>query len=185
MTEFFSSWRSGKPDRLVRSPRWYAFRTRARTEKLVADTLGRAGFESYCPVVVEVRQWADRRVRVAFPMFPGFVFCHVGLDCMHEVLRMPSVATVLRTCGRPDPVCEDELDEVRKLEAGFAATGERPTPEDFLEQEEEIVVTDGPFSGMRGCVRLLRGRTRVVVKLSAMRLAVGVELDRSALKVVA
>jgi len=54
--------------------RWYACRTRARAEKRAARLLSGNGVESYLPPIERQRQWADRKKRVAFPLFPGYVF---------------------------------------------------------------------------------------------------------------
>lgn len=118
-------------------------------------------------------------------MFPGYVFSRVRLGRLTHVLRVPGVATVVRTRGCPTPVRDEELEAVRRLEAGSRKTGERPVPRDFYEPGQEIVVTDGPFQGMTGYLHEERGRWRICVKLGAIGQAVGVEMDRRLLRAVA
>jgi transcription antitermination factor NusG len=137
-----------------------------------------AGFESYVPLVELERQWADRRKRVAFPLFPGYVFARFQLGEIHEILSTPGVVTVVRVNGYPTPIRDEELDSVRRLVAGVNATGLLPSPSDYLEEGQEVVVVDGPFKGMYGVLLELRGRASVVVRLSAIRQAVRVRIER-------
>jgi len=168
------------PDRseLYTSPRWYACRTRARAEKRVTQLLSAAGFEVYLPLVERKRRWADRWKRVGFPLFPGYVFARFELARMHPVLATPGVVTIVRAGGRPTPVREEELEAVRILVEGANRTGQIPTASDFLEVGQEVVVTSGPFRGMRGVLLEVDRSARVVVRLSAIRQAVSVELPR-------
>ncbi len=163
---------------LYKISRWYACRTRARAEKQVDRLLLAAGFESYLPLVELERQWADRKKRVAFPLFPGYVFARFRLGEIHEILRTPGVVTVLRVNGYPTPIREEELESVRRLVAGVNQTGVLPSPSDYLEEGQEVVVVDGPFKGMYGVLLEVRGRISVVVRLSAIRQAVRVQIDR-------
>ncbi|MFQ5691192.1 MAG: transcription termination/antitermination protein NusG [Gemmatimonadota bacterium] len=165
-----------------RTPRWYACQTRGRTEKRVELRLARNGFESYLPLILRERKWADRTKRVAFPVFPGYVFARFPLTQLHRVLLTPGLATVVRMAGRPSPVRVEEIESIRALVEGANRTGVEPTPSDFLTEGQEVVVAEGAFSGMRGLLLEARGRSRVIVRLWAIRQAVGVEIDRRMLR---
>jgi len=173
------------PDVLYAEPRWYACHTRARAEKKVAERLEAAGVEPYLPLLERERQWADRVKRVRFPLFPGYVFARFDLTRLGAVVRTPGVSQVLRPSGYPTPVSEEELAAVRRLVAGANETGLLPTPVDYLEPGQQVVVVSGPFQGMRGVLVEARGASRVVVCVSAIRQAVSVEMDRRLLRAVA
>ncbi|MBI4560978.1 MAG: UpxY family transcription antiterminator [Candidatus Rokubacteria bacterium] len=170
------------PPELYRIPRWYACRTRARAEKQVDRLFGQARLECYLPLVEHVRQWADRKKRVGFPLFPGYVFAHFTLSKIHDILRTPGVVTIVRVNGYPTPIQEEELESIRRLVDGVNSTGLMPAPSDYLEVGQEVVVVDGPFRGMRGVLVEVRGTARVTVRLSAIRQAVSVEMDRKLLR---
>jgi transcription antitermination factor NusG len=57
-----------------------------------------------------------------------------------------------------------------------------PEPAEFFEMGDEVVVADGPFSGMRGVLSEERGHARVIVRLSALRKALSIELPREILR---
>lgn len=120
--------------------------------------------------------------RVAFPLYPGYLFARFRMDAIGDVLRTPRVVSVVRVNGHPTPVREEELDSVRRLVAGANETGQEPEPEAYLRPGDPVVVTDdGPFRGMRGILVETRGGARVAVRLEAIRQATSVELDAAAL----
>ncbi len=162
--------------------RWYACRTHARAEKQADRLLPGHGAESYLPLIERERQWSDRKKRVAFPLFPGYVFARFNLRMIHEVLSTPGIITVVRNNGYPTPLRDEELESVRILITGLNAGGEPPRPVEYLEVGQEVIATEGPFTGMRGVLLEERGRTRVAVRLSALCQAVSVELPRQFLR---
>ena len=166
--------------------RWYACRTRPRAEKQTERLLRLRGVESYLPLLEQVRQWTDRQKRVAFPLLPGYVFARFRLAMIHEVLKTAGVVTIIRNDGHLAPVRSEELESIRVLVACVNA-GDSPPPEpvEFLEAGREVIVADGPFSGIRGVLVEDRGRARVVIRLSALRTALSVELPREILRAAA
>jgi len=170
------------PPELYEASRWYACRTRSRAEKKVESLFARSGIEGYLPLVVQERQWADRRKRVALPLLPGYLFARFQLGKIGEVLRTPGVVAVAEPNGYPTPVREEELEAVRCLVSGVNETGRVPSSSDFLESGEEVMVQDGPFQGMRGILTEKRGKRRVVIRISALRHAISIEMERELLR---
>jgi transcription antitermination factor NusG len=133
------------------------------------------------PTVKLTRQWADRRRAVEFPLFPGYVFARFALTELHEVLSVPGIATVVRFGARPVPIREDEIENIKRVAAGFTAIGTRPDPLPFAEGQA-VRVIDGPFRGVRGIVVRIRGRHRVLAGLSDIDLAVSIDVDEVVLE---
>ncbi len=162
--------------------RWYACRTRAHAEKKVDELLVRAGFETYLPLIVRQRQWADRRKMVAFPLFPGYTFAQFDLTRYHDVLTTPGIVAVVRANGHPTPVRQAELESVRLLVSGVEGTGVEPDPVDFFEPGDPVRVIGGPFVGMTGVLLHGRGPVRMAVRLTSIRQALSIVLDRALLR---
>lgn len=172
----------GYPPELLRSPRWYALRTRARAEKRVDGLLREVGLEAYPALVTVKRQWSDRVQPVGLPLFPGYVFARFALEDIGVALARPGVVHVIRQRGVPAPLRDEEMEAVRQLAEGVTATGELPSDEDFLAVGDPVVVAEGPFQGMEGVLVEARGRTRFVVRIPAIRQARGVELPKDLLR---
>lgn len=136
-----------------------------------------AGVASYVPLIERTMQWSDRSKRVAFPLFPGYVFARFPLSSLPEVVRTPSLIEVVRVGGSPSPVRETEIESVRALVHGAQRVGDEPETHAYLARGQDVRVVRGPFEGLRGILTEVRGRTRIVVRLETIRQAVSVEMD--------
>jgi transcription antitermination factor NusG len=162
--------------------RWYACYTRARHEKQVDRLLKEREIETFLPLVPRVSQWKDRKKVVEWPLFPSYVFGRFGAVDAARVLSTPGVAALVRTNGRPTPIDEEELENVRllvrALSTGAGAIERRP----FLEAGQEVEVMDGPFRGLRGTVVEQRNRRRVLIGIRAIEQGLEVDIDMSTLR---
>jgi transcriptional antiterminator NusG len=158
--------------------RWFAFRTRPRAEKRVHKLLRSTGFESYLPLIERISQWSDRKKRVEYPLFPGYVFCQVERERIGDVVRTTGIVDVVRVGDQAAPVRDDELDSVRALMEGANRTGTEVHPAHFLKPGENVLVASGPFEGLRGTLTEERGSLQVVVNIRTLQQAVGVQMDR-------
>jgi len=173
------------PAVLYVEPRWYACYTRARHEKQVESLLAQKGLESYLPVVPQERQWKDRKKLVAWPLFPSYVFARFTLREVHNVLVIPGVSTIVRVHGRPAPIPDQELENVRRFVGAVAQTGALPEVRPLIEEGDWVRVVEGPFLGVEGRVVERRGRRRVLVGLGAIGQGLEVDIDTQMLKVIA
>jgi transcription antitermination factor NusG len=164
------------PQKLFDTHAWYACRTRARAEKKVDRLLTAAGVTSYVPLIERSRQWSDRSKQVTFPLFPGYVFARFSLSSLPEIVRTPSLIEVVRVNGSPTPIRESEIESIRSLVLGAHRIGEEPSAHDYFVRGQEVRVVQGPFEGLRGILTEVRGKTRIVVRLEAIRQAVSVEM---------
>lgn len=169
------------PDGRSDAVRWYACHTRARSEKRVALRLAERDVEAYLPSASLLREWADRRKVVEFPLFPGYVFARFELSGLYRVLSIPGVATVVRLAGRPVPVADAEIENIRRVAAGLAVTNERPEPQP-LHPGDPVRVVDGPFRGVVGVVSEVRGHRRVLVGLHAIGQGITIVVDLHAIE---
>ena len=158
---------------------WYALYTRSRHEKRVAETLGQRGFDTYLPLVPRVSEWHDRKKTVYWPLFPGYVFVRFRPGEAARVLAVPGSVQVVGVAGRPAPISDEEIDNVRLFAACLAETGVVPRPAPPTERGQRVVVQSGPFSGVHGVVLEHRGADRVLIQigLTAIGQALKIELD--------
>ncbi|CAN5677568.1 UpxY family transcription antiterminator [soil metagenome] len=156
-------------------PRWFACYTRARHEKRVCRLLAERGFETYLPLVGRESQWKDRRKVVDWPMFPSYVFSRFSPLETHRVLDVPGVATLVKVNGRPAPIPDEELENVRRFVDGLRAGGLKVERRPFLAEGDWVEVLDGPLQGVRGVVVKNRGSRRVIIGLQVI--GEGLEVD--------
>jgi len=162
---------------------WRAAYTRARHEKKVTSALGERGFEVYLPLVARSSQWHDRLRLVEWPMFSGYVFVRMAASESVLVLGVPGVVSLVGIRGSAAEISDQDIDNVRVLEAAISATGEVPSSGPLFEEGEAVRVNRGPFKGIEGMIVEQRGDRAVVqVGLSSIRQAV--RLDVAAADVV-
>jgi transcription antitermination factor NusG len=162
-------------------PQWYAAYTRANHERRVADQLQEREVEIFLPQYESVRRWADRKVRLMRPLFPGYIFVHVALHNRLRVLQVPGVACLVGFAGKPVAVPEEEFARIR----GFLQKGRRAEPHPYLAVGRRVRVRNGPLEGLEGIVARRKNGNRLVVSLELIQRAMAVDLDGADLETVA
>lgn len=127
---------------------WYALYTEPRHEKKVAARLQQLGIEIYCPLIVQVRQWSDRKKKVEVPLLPSYVFVKVDSNERERVFQVSGVVRYLYWLGQPAIIKEAEIDMMQKWLQGtvvsFEVVGIRPG--------DPYEIPSGPFMGQKGIV---------------------------------
>ena len=163
--------------------RWYACRTRSRAEKRVAQFMTERTIEAYLPTVTRKSIWADRSRVVVFPLFQGYMFARFELRDLHRILSVPGVATVVRLAGRPAPIMDSEMENVRRFAAGLSRLNEQPEPHPFREGQR-VRVAGGPLEGIEGVVFFRRNRPTLLVGLRTIGQGMAVHVDARLLEVI-
>src|SRR5690606_40964625 len=88
---------------------WYALYTKPRNEKKVADGLAKLGIEVYCPMVIQVRQWSDRKKKVELPLIPSYVFVRLEEKERERVFEVPGIVRYLYWLGKPAVITDVEI----------------------------------------------------------------------------
>ena len=165
---------------------WYACYTRGRHEKRVDALLGERGIDSYLALVPRERQWHDRKKVVEFPLFPSYVFVRSQRQALSVVLSTPGIVSVVRFNGRPVPVPDEEIENVRRFTEALARAGlDGPEPAPFVEEGQRVRVLSGSFEGVEGVVVERRGGDRVLLQVGVrtIRQGIKVELEARSLEV--
>ena len=97
---------------------WYAAYTCPNHEKKVAEQLDRRSIEQLLPVYYSVRQWKDRKVRLARPLFPGYVFVRIPAQQRLRVLEVPGVARLVGFGTAPARLPDEDIRSIQCCLAG-------------------------------------------------------------------
>jgi transcription antitermination factor NusG len=162
-------------------PQWYAAYTSANHEKRVAEQLGVREVEHFLPTYSSVRRWKDRRVTLQLPLFPGYVFVRMALRNRLQVLQVPGLARLVGFGSTPAPLPQRDIDVLR---AGLT-TGVRAEPHPHLNVGRRVRVKEGPLAGLEGILLRWKANWRVVLSIDLIQRAVAVDVDASALEVLA
>jgi transcriptional antiterminator RfaH len=92
---------------------WYVIYTKPKWEKKVAEKLSQIGIECYCPIVIQVKQWSDRKKKVEVPLFNSYVFVQLADNERNSVFQIAGVVRYLFWLGKPAIVRDEEINIIK------------------------------------------------------------------------
>lgn len=127
---------------------WYALYTNPRQEKKVTARLQQLGIEVYCPLIIQVRQWSDRKKKVEVPLLPSYVFVKLEPKEREGVFQVSGVVRYLYWLGQPAIIRDEEIVLMQNWLQGIVTSFEITSiqPGDYYE------IPSGPFVGKKGIV---------------------------------
>jgi transcription antitermination factor NusG len=94
---------------------WFAIWTRSRAEKAVRDQLVRQDIVSFLPTLPRWSRWKDRKKKIDWPLFPGYLFARIDPTDTLRVVKCTGVVSIVSVNGTPAPVPEQEIEGIRRL----------------------------------------------------------------------
>lgn len=163
------------PEEKISDPlSWYAVHTRPRHEKVVAEQLCRRNIECFLPLREVLSRWKDRRKRVQFPLFPGYLFVHADIRSSRlDIIKVDSVVRILGFNGQAEPVPADQIEAVKKLV--YSTLPYDPFP--HLAVGDRVRIVKGPLRGLVGILIEKKNRYRFVLNVDLIQQSVSCEID--------
>lgn len=93
---------------------WYVLYTKPKWEKKVAERLTEIGITAYCPTIVKVQQWSDRKKKVVVPLFSSYVFVQLEEKNRNTVFSVTGVVRYLFWLGKPAIVRNQEIHAIQQ-----------------------------------------------------------------------
>jgi transcription antitermination factor NusG len=155
---------------------WYAAYTNSRAEKKVACELEKIGIEHYLPLVLTLRQWSDRKKKVEVPLIRSYIFVHISRRQHLPVLLVPGVVKILHFCGRPVPIPDWQINNLKILMG--AAIPVSHTKRKYI-KGDDVQIINGNMKGLRGIISQTRGSHKLVISISALNFNLSIDIDPS------
>ena len=158
-------------------PRWFALTVKHQHERPVEGVLCSGGLETFLPVFRCLRRWSDRVKELEAPLFPGYVFTRFPFRDRVRVLNTPGVARIVGFAGRPAPLEDQEIENLRVAVSSSLPLGPWP----FLKTGDRVIVRQGPLRGIEG--RLVREKSgaRLVINVELLQRSVAIEVEAAML----
>jgi len=153
--------------------KWHVFYVQARHEKKVNDWLLEDGYEPFLPLERVLKQWSQRKKWVEEPLFRSYIFVRIVPNEIMKVVQIPGIVTYVRYAGNPAIIREQHIEIIRKLlvsDTTFEVSAEK------IQLGSEIEIQTGPFRGMKGHVKEIRGNKKLLISLESIEYTVIVEL---------
>jgi transcription antitermination factor NusG len=152
----------------------YALQVRYRYEKQVEQSLRLRGFCPFLPLYKSRRRWSDRITEIDTPLFPGYVFCSLDLGNRMPVLSTPGVVGIVAAGRQPLAVDPHEIEAVRAMIVrGIDVQPCSATP------GQKVRIGTGPLKGIEGFLLQVRGKNRLVVRISILNRSISAIIDGS------
>lgn len=157
---------------------WYLVYAKPRQETIAQENLARQGYETYLPLVRQVRKLRGRRAAVVGPMFPRYLFIHLDSksDNWGPIRSTLGVVSLVRFGHAAAQVPESLVTALQQRED---EQGIQVLPTDDYRPGSRVRITEGSFAGYEGVFLAKSSRDRVVLLLDILgkhtRAVVGVE----------
>ena len=152
-------------------PAWFAIWTRSRHEKIVRDQLQKkSDVDVFLPTIGKWSRWKDRKKKIDWPLFPGYVFARFVPDDRIGILKVDGVVQIISNNGVLSPIPDEEIDSIRTLVDSELAYD--PVP--LIKEGDMVRVVHGPLKGVIG--RLVRkgAHARLILSVDLIGQAVSV-----------
>lgn len=93
---------------------WYVVYTKPKWEKKVAEKLNEIGIQCYCPLIIQIKQWSDRKKKVEVPLFNSYVFVQLSDTDRNSVFQVAGVVRYLFWLGKAAIVRNEEIETIKK-----------------------------------------------------------------------
>lgn len=155
-------------------PAWYAAYTRSKFEKQVARELEKQGIEYYLPLYTTIRQWSDRKKKVVVPLIRSYIFVHIVEKEYLPVLQTTGIVTVVKFCGKPVPIPEWQIKNLKIL---LGASVTFVEDDRGFEKGEKVTITQGVLQGLRGTITRIGGHHKIIISIHALNFNVTLDID--------
>jgi transcription antitermination factor NusG len=139
---------------------WYVLYTKPKWEKKVAEQLSKNGIESYCPLVIQIRQWSDRKKKVEVPLFNSYIFVQLAEADRNLVFDSPGVVRYLFWLGKPAVVRDEEIKVIKKW---LNTTDENDISVSQYKVGDSVEIDSGPFLSQKAIVQKVNSNNYVLV----------------------
>ena len=148
--------------------KWYVIYTKANNELLAIKKLKKENYNVYCPMYLSVVKHARKIRKILKPFFPGYLFIRLDIekDSWISINYMIGVKKLLDDGKFPIALDQGIIDEILSLQnnQGFIDNVEL----DLFKINQEVIVNDGPFQGLKGTFKGLSAGQRVEVLLNML-----------------
>jgi transcription antitermination factor NusG len=162
---------------------WHVCYLKSKSEKIVKKKLEELHFEVFLPLTLHLKIYKTSKKKVLMPLFPGYIFINISPGYRHHVTALPEVYRFIKFGEVFAKVSEIEIKNLQLLVNNIKDHSEICS-EITLQVGCSVMVTDGPFQGMKGKMICRNGKRRVVVEIDAIKQSISIEIETRYLKTI-
>jgi transcription antitermination factor NusG len=161
-------------------PRWFAVRTRSKSEKFVQRMLGKKGIHAYLPLQRLLRRYTRSTRMVEKPLINCYVFVRIIKPQYVPVLETENVTGFVKFNRSMIAIPEQEIDILRRitLEDGLDVE----VVQGHLEDGDSVEISAGNLMGMKGKIIKSAGKNKFQVELNHLFHSLLITIDATFLE---
>jgi transcription antitermination factor NusG len=155
--------------------RWYALQIRGRHEKMVEHRLMERGVPTFLPLITEIHHWSDRRKKIQFPLFSGYLFVRVPSSKVNylRVMSVEGVFNFVGNRGEGTPIPDAQIEAVRSVVEKQLAWSSHP----FLKIGQRVRIKSGALDGVEGILTSRSGDATLIISVDAIQRSLAVRVE--------
>ena len=162
------------------APRWFALYTMPQSEQSVRRLLDIRQIESFVPTYEVQRVWKNRqKVKLQRPLFPSYIFVHIGRDQRGIVLSSLGAIRIIGNRNTPMPIPDQEIEFLQS-----ESTRKKIEPYLDLVIGKRVRIRSGPMQGLEGTLVEKRNSLRFVLTVAMINQHAAVEMTADELEAV-
>lgn len=156
---------------------WYAVYTKPKHERKVNAHLVQEGITAFLP---EIERWSrrrDRKKKVSYPIFPGYLFINTDLngDSRLKVIKTKGVVRILGNKGIPTAIPTYQIDAIQKAIDNKKTISTYP----YLKKGQIVKVIHGPLNGVEGIFVSEKDKGKLVISVDILQRSVSVAIEEA------
>lgn len=157
------------------SKQWTALYTRPRHEFKAEEQLNELRVDNYLPTVSRIKQWSDRKKKIAEPVFKSYIFIFSTEKERLNALQQPSIIRSVTFAGKPAVIPEEQIENLKKM----ISTNREIYIANRIQVGTRVRVTEGPFEGIEGVVYHTDKKEKMLaINIDLLNRSVSVQLPK-------
>jgi transcriptional antiterminator RfaH len=159
--------------------KWFAVRTRSKSEKVVINRLQEQGIEVYLPLLPVTRHYTRKVKHYQLPLISCYVFVKICRQDYLSVLKTDHVVDFVRFSKNLIAIPEREIDLLRRIVGETSAVQAEPLD---LEKGDLVEVIAGQLTGLQGKLVDRKGKKNFLVDLKTIGYSLRIEIKEAFLR---
>ncbi len=156
--------------------KWYAVKTKFRSEKYVCNLLEEEDVEAYIPLMKRTRRYQRKIKHYEVPLISTYVFVCVSQSDYVKVLKTLYVYGFVMVGGRLVAIPDAEIDLLKKVTGSTQEWSVVDSKE--LVEGDPIEIIGGSLTGVRGVMTSYKNKNEIVVELAHIGILLNLTVDK-------
>lgn len=153
---------------------WFALYVKPKHEFKAKGELDQLSILNYLPLITRLKQWNDRKKKIAEPLLKGYIFIYADEKERLFSLENRCVIKCISDHGRPAKIPEWQILNLKNMlnnDADFKVV-------DGIAKGVTIEIIEGPFKGVRGIVQKSETENNLAVSIDLLNRSVVVHMPK-------